>query len=61
MASPLVCVLKGKEGCDGVRLAVDYRYLNRFTHSDAYALPDLSSIFQRVGRSRYITIAEGRE
>jgi len=26
LASPLVCVLKGKEGCAGVRLAVDYRY-----------------------------------
>jgi len=35
MASPLVCVLKGKEGCDGVRLAVDYRYVNRFTRDDA--------------------------
>jgi len=58
MASPLVCVLKGKEGRDGVRLSVDYRYVNRFTHSDAYALPDLSSIFQRVGRSRCITIAD---
>ena len=31
MASPLVCVLKGEEGCDGVRLAVNYRYVNRFT------------------------------
>jgi len=35
MASPLVCVLKGKEGCDGVRLAVDYRYVNRFIRDDA--------------------------
>jgi len=58
MASPLVCVLKGVEGRDGVPLAVDYSYVNRFTHSDAYALSDLSSIFQRVGRSRYITIAD---
>jgi len=72
MASPLVCVLKGKEGCDGVHLAVDYRYVNRFTRGDAYALPcalvicifnkltylDLSSIFQRVGRSRYITTTD---
>jgi len=47
MASPLVCVLKGKEGCDGVRLAVDYRYLNRFTYDDAYPMPDLSSIFSK--------------
>ena len=45
MASPLVCVFKGKEGRDGVRLAVDYRYVNRFTHSGAHALPDLSSYF----------------
>ena len=25
MASPLVCVLKGKGGCNGIRLAIDYR------------------------------------
>ena len=25
MASPLVCILKGKDGRDGIRLAVDYR------------------------------------
>ena len=31
MASPLVCVLKGRDGRDGVRLAVDYRYVNCFT------------------------------
>ena len=43
MASPLVCVLKGKGGCNGIRLAVDYRYVNRFTHGDAYPLPDISS------------------
>jgi len=51
MASPLVCVLKGKEGCDGVRLAVDYRCVNSFTHDDSYPLPGLQSIFQRVGHS----------
>jgi len=58
MASPLVCVLKGKDGCNGVRLAVDYRYVNRFTRSDAYPLPDISSVFQRVGQSRYITVVD---
>ena len=31
MASPIVCVLKGKDGKDGVRLAVDYRYVNKYT------------------------------
>ena len=52
-ASPLVCVLKGKEGCDGVRLAVDCRYVNRFTCDDAYPLPDISSVFQRIGRCNF--------
>ena len=44
MASPLVCGLQGKEGCDGVRLAIDYRYVNRFTRDDAYVLPDVPGI-----------------
>jgi len=61
MASPLVCVLKGKNRCDGVRLAVDYRYVNRFTRSDAYPLPDLSSIFQSIGNSRIISIFDCKQ
>ena len=39
MASPLVCVLKGKGGCDGVRLAIDYRYVNQFTVCLLYTSP----------------------
>jgi len=60
MASPMFCVLKGKEGCDGVRLAVDYRYVNRFTRDDAYPLPDISSVFQRIGRCNFVTVADGK-
>ena len=60
MASPLVCVLKGKGGCNGIRLAIDYRYVNRFAYGDAYPLPDISSVFQRVGKSRYISLADSR-
>jgi len=41
-----VCVLKGRDGRDGVRLAVDYRYVNRFTRGDAFPLPDIASVFQ---------------
>ena len=58
MASLLVCVLKGKEGCDGVRLAVDYRYVNKFTQDDAYSLPDLQSIYQEVSRSKWISVVD---
>ena len=29
MASPVICVLKGKDGKGGVRLAVNYRYVNK--------------------------------
>ena len=32
--------------------------MNRFAHGDAYALPDISSVFQRVGKSRYISLAD---
>ena len=50
-ASPLVCVLKGKGGCDGVRLAVDYSYVNQFTVSDAFPIPDIEDVIQRIGES----------
>jgi len=53
MASPLVCVLKGKGGCDGVRLAIDYRYVNQFTVSDAFAIPEIEDVIQRIGGKRY--------
>ena len=35
MGSPIVCVLKGKDGKDGVRIAVDYGYLNKYCEGDA--------------------------
>ena len=43
MASPLVCVLKGNDGKDRVRLAVDYRYVNKYTVGDAYRIPDFAT------------------
>ena len=51
MASPVICVLKGKDGKEGVRLAIDYKYVNKFTVSDAYPTPDLADIVQEVGES----------
>ena len=52
MASPLVCVAKP----DGsTRLAVDYRYLNKYTVSDEYPVPDIASIFQRIGHSKILS------
>jgi len=55
MASPVVCVLKGKDGKGGVRLAVDYRYVNKYTVADAYPLPDVADIVQEVGKARFIS------
>jgi len=49
MASPLVRVLKGKNGCDGVRLAIDYRYVNHFTVSDAFPIPEVENVIQKIG------------
>lgn len=58
MASPLVCVLKGRDGCDGVRLAVDYRYVNKYSLDDAFPMPDLSSIIQNVSKSTVISVTD---
>ena len=48
MASPIVCVLKGENGKDGVRIAIHYRYLNKFCVGDAYPTPDIGDIIQKV-------------
>ena len=60
MASPLVCVLKGKGGCDGVRLAVDYRYVNQFTVSDAFPIPEIEDVIQKIGGKHYVTTCDCR-
>jgi len=56
MASPIVCVLKGKDGRNGVRIAVDYRYLNKYCEGDSYPMPDIPDLIQRVGQSDFISL-----
>jgi len=46
MASPIARVLKGKYGKDGVGIAVDYRYLNKFFIGDAYPASNNGDIIQ---------------
>jgi len=58
MASPNVCVLKGKDGKDGVRIATDCRYLNKFCLGDAYPTPVIGNIIQRVGKAPYISTCD---
>ena len=58
MASPIVCVLKGKDPKDGVRIAVDYRYLNKYCKGDAIPMPDIPDLIQRVGGARYISLCD---
>jgi len=55
MASPLVCILKGPGGRDGIRLATDLRYLNRYTISDAFPIPDKvgTTDFTAAGMNSY--------
>ena len=61
MASPLVCILKGKDGCDGIRLAVDYRYVNKFTVDDAYPSPDIQNSYQSVSKSTMISVTDCKQ
>jgi len=58
MGSPIVCVLKGKEGKDGVRIAVDYRYLNKYCEGDAYPMPEISDLIQKVGQAKFISLCD---
>ena len=55
MASPIVCVLKGRNGENGIRLCCDYRYLNRYTRGDAYPNPDITDVIHKVGKAHWIS------
>jgi len=60
MASPLVCVMKGKDGKNGVRLAVNYHYVNNYTIGDAYPIPDVCDVIQRIGGAQYISTFDAK-
>ena len=51
-ASPMVIVRK-KDG--SMRLCVDFRRLNEVTHMDAYPMPRVDEMFDRLGSARYLT------
>ena len=55
ITSPIVCVLKGWNGENGVRLCCDYHYLNKYTRGDAYSTPDVTDVIHKVGKARWIS------
>jgi hypothetical protein len=60
MASPIVAVLKGPSGKGGVRLAIDYRFVNSHSSGDAFVMPHLLDSIQKVGAARYISLFDAR-
>jgi len=60
MCSPFVLVKKGKSFADSIRLAVNYRYLNSFTVSDAFPIPEVEKMIQKVGNKTYISTFDCR-
>ena len=39
---------------------MDYRYVNRFTEGDAFPVQDISSLIQRIGKAKYITMCDAK-
>jgi hypothetical protein len=60
MASPLVSILNGRDGKAGARLAIDYRYVIFFTLKDAYIMPNMNDLLQKVGSDNFVTTADCR-
>jgi hypothetical protein len=58
MASPLVSILDGRDGKAGARLAIDYRYVIFFTLKDAYIMPNMNDLLQKVGSDNFVTTAD---
>ena len=56
MVSSNVAVLKGPTGKSGVRLAIDYRFINLHSQGDAFVMPHLLDSIQKVGVACYISV-----
>ena len=57
-ASPLVVVLKQPDaaGTRKLRLAVDFRWVNKYTEPTVSNIGDMNELIQAVGNSRFISI-----
>jgi hypothetical protein len=51
-SSPMVIVNKKDGSC---RICIDYRKLNAVTRFDAYPMPRMEEIIDRVGQAKFIT------
>jgi len=51
-ASPII-IVKNKDG--NIQLCLDYRRLNSVTSPDAYPMPRIDELIDRLGTSKYIT------
>ena len=51
-AQLVVCVLKGPNGQNEVRLAIDYCHVNKFAAGDGLATLDIYGVPQKVGRAK---------
>ena len=58
MASLIVCVLKAKDmdGNRGLKIAIDYKYVNKFTEPSVAPLEDINDLIQQVGASNYMSL-----
>jgi hypothetical protein len=54
MTSPIVCVLKSDK--KSIRLAVDYRYVNKYTKPDPFPMPDTDHVMSALGNANYISV-----
>ena len=57
MASGVVRVLKPDKS---IRMACDYRYLNSYTISDGFPMPNLTDVMHRVKKGRFITNCDAK-
>jgi hypothetical protein len=44
----------------GLRRAIDYHFVNIFTLKDAYIMPSMNDLLQKVGSANFITTADCR-
>lgn len=59
-ASPIVVIMKGRNISDGIRMAVDYRHVNKYTTDCHQPLENIPDLIQKIGRANYISVFDAK-
>jgi hypothetical protein len=59
-ASPIVCIMKGSSISDGIRIAIDYHHVNKYSRDYHQPIESIPHLLHKIGNARFISVFDAR-